>query len=243
MVYIEQPDGSGHQFTLTDRRQATDPRDPNTIGNNQDRAKIAPVRGLPQVRLSAGRRAVERISEAAGPGSNIFVVSDHGMAPFHTAVNMANILRNAGVDTSQLAIRTSGPAVNIYVNLQGRESGGTVDPATYSNLVTQIATPLKNATDPNDRVQLLAQRTGGSSPPSRSGRTNCAEGLGLCTSRKIGQDFGDVFAHARRGLQFRRHPEPRSWRVRAIRPSTRPHGVLGAEFLRRARPRFRAASR
>src|SRR5262245_16757017 len=32
MVYLEQPDGSGHQFTLTDRRQATDPSDPRTIG-------------------------------------------------------------------------------------------------------------------------------------------------------------------------------------------------------------------
>ena len=32
MIYIEQPDGSGHQFTLTDLRQATDSTDARTIG-------------------------------------------------------------------------------------------------------------------------------------------------------------------------------------------------------------------
>src|SRR5262249_7515468 len=41
MVYIEQPDGSEHPFLLTDPRQATDPRDPSTIGNNQDPARVA----------------------------------------------------------------------------------------------------------------------------------------------------------------------------------------------------------
>ncbi|MHC5609675.1 MAG: hypothetical protein ACYTXA_01225 [Nostoc sp.] len=41
MVYIEQPDGSEHQFLLTDLRQATDPSNPNTIGGAQDKAKVA----------------------------------------------------------------------------------------------------------------------------------------------------------------------------------------------------------
>ena len=41
MIYIEQPDGSGHQFTLTDPRQATDPTDPNSIGAGQNPAKVA----------------------------------------------------------------------------------------------------------------------------------------------------------------------------------------------------------
>jgi len=62
---------------------------------------------------------VERIAEAAGSDANVFVVSDHGMAPFHTAVSLTNLLRNAGIDTSLIGVRTSGPAANIYVNLQG----------------------------------------------------------------------------------------------------------------------------
>src|SRR5918994_490777 len=32
MIYFEQPDGSGHQFTLTDRRQPSDPLDATSIG-------------------------------------------------------------------------------------------------------------------------------------------------------------------------------------------------------------------
>ncbi len=36
MIYIEQPDGSEHQFLITDPRQATNPTDPNSIGAGQD---------------------------------------------------------------------------------------------------------------------------------------------------------------------------------------------------------------
>ena len=55
MIYIEEPDGSGHQFTLTDRRQATDFRNPNTIGAGQDPQKVARYAPLCEVRLPAGR--------------------------------------------------------------------------------------------------------------------------------------------------------------------------------------------
>jgi hypothetical protein len=51
MIYFEQPDGSGHQFTLTDPRQATNPVDPASVGTpgqppgatGQDLAKAAPT--------------------------------------------------------------------------------------------------------------------------------------------------------------------------------------------------------
>src|SRR5262249_30913408 len=46
MIYIEQPDGSEHQFLLRDPRQASNPRDPATIGANQDPAKRAREGGL-----------------------------------------------------------------------------------------------------------------------------------------------------------------------------------------------------
>jgi predicted AlkP superfamily phosphohydrolase/phosphomutase len=202
MVYIEQPDGSGHQFTLTDPRQATDPRNPSSIGKGQDKAKVARYDRYLKFAYQQADRAVERIAEAAGPGSSIIVVSDHGMAPFHTQVNVANILTAAGIDTTQIGIRTSGPAANIYVNLAGREDKGTVDPAVYDDLVKRIATALKNATDPNDRFNYTLHRdrifTDVESRP-----LNCAdEVIGLCTSRKIGQDFGDVFAMLAEGYNF-----------------------------------------
>jgi hypothetical protein len=201
MVYIEQPDGSGHQFTLTDRRQATNPTDPNSIGNNQDQAKIARYDSHLKFAYQTADKAVTRIMETVGPSSNVFVVSDHGMAPFHTAVGMTNILKNAGIDTSQLAIRTSGPAANIYVNMQGRESGGTVDPATYGNLVTQIASAVRNAIDPNNRFNSSLERRAIFTNVGVRPR-NCDEGIGLCTSREIGQDFGDVFAQLDEGYNF-----------------------------------------
>jgi predicted AlkP superfamily pyrophosphatase or phosphodiesterase len=201
MIYIEQPDGSGHQFTLTDPRQATNPSDPNSIFGNQDRAKVARYASYIRFAYQVADRAVTRIADLAGSQSNIFVVSDHGMAPFHTAVNMTNILRSAGVDTSQLAIRTSGPAVNIYVNLQNRESGGLVDPATYRALVEQIFNAVKNASDPNNRFNFSLN--GGRVFTTVEARPiNCDQGLGLCTNRIIGQDFGDVFAMMAEGYNF-----------------------------------------
>jgi len=114
---------------------------------------------------------------------------------------MINILRNAGIDTSQLAIRTSGPAANIYVNLQGRESGGAVDMTTYRNLVTQVVTALKNATDPNPTFNFSLNH-GRLFPVVESRPLACNEGTGLCTSKTIGQDFGDVFAQLAEGYNF-----------------------------------------
>jgi hypothetical protein len=149
MIYIEEPDGSGHQFTLTTQRQATDPRDPTTIGGNQDRAKIARYSDYVKYGYKRADKVVADIISLVGHGTDIFVVSDHGMAPFHTAVNMTNLLKKAGVDTSLLGIRTNGPVVNIYVNLQGREAGGTVDAATYQTLVAEVADAVKKARDTN----------------------------------------------------------------------------------------------
>lgn len=201
MVYIEQPDGSGHQFTLTDPRQATNPTDPNSIGDGQDKAKVARYARYLKFAYQQADLAVGRILDAAGHSSNVFVVSDHGMAPFHTAVNLTNILKNAGIDTTKLAIRTSGPAANIYVNLAGREAGGTVDAATYSALVTQVTNALKNATDSN-AVFGYALDNGRIFTAVESRPLECPQGVGFCTSQSIGQDFGDVFAQLDEGYNF-----------------------------------------
>ena len=201
MVYIEQPDGSSHQFLLTDPRQATNPRDPNSIGANQDQAKVSRYASYIKVAYQVADEAVTRIMETAGPRSNVFVVSDHGFAPFHTAVTLTNLLKNAGVDTTKIGIRTSGPAANIYVNLQGRESGGTVDPATYASLVTQIANALSNFIDPNNTFNgSLKNKKIFTNVVSRP--ANCPQGPGFCTSKEIGQDFGDVFAQLDVGYNF-----------------------------------------
>ncbi len=140
MLYFEQPDGSGHQFTLTDPRQATNPLDATTVGTpgnppgavGQDADKIARYDGYLKFAYQQANSAVEAILNAVGsrpngePLRDVFVVSDHGMAPFHTAVSLRNLLSNAGVNVNLLGLRTTGPAANVHVNLQGREAGGAV---------------------------------------------------------------------------------------------------------------------
>lgn len=201
MVYIEQPDGSEHQFLLTDPRQGTNPKDPNSIGANQDPAKVARYKSYIRFAYQTADKAVKQIVDAAGPESNVIVVSDHGFAPFHSSVSMTNILKTAGIDTTKLAIRTSGPAANIYVNLQQREQGGTVDPATYKALVAQITEAVKNAVDPNPKFNGSLE-DGRLFTVVETRPLQCEAGLGQCTSKTIGQDFGDVFALMAPGYNF-----------------------------------------
>nr|WP_245476505.1 alkaline phosphatase family protein [Bradyrhizobium sp. Leo170] len=201
MIYIEQPDGSEHQFLLTDRRQGTNPTDPNSIGANQDPAKVARYASYIRFAYQTADKAVKQIADAAGRDSNVIVVSDHGFAPFHTSVSLTNILRNAGIDTTKIAIRTSGPAANIYVNLQNRELGGTVDLAAYKALVTQITDAVKNAADPNPKFNF-SLKDGRIFTVVETRPLQCEEGTGECTSKTIGQDFGDVFALMAPGYNF-----------------------------------------
>ncbi len=201
MVYIEQPDGSEHQFLLTDPRQGTNPKDPNSIGANQDPAKVARYASYIRFAYQTADKAVKRIADAAEPNSNVIVVSDHGFAPFHTSVSLTNILKNAGIDTSKVAIRTSGPAANIYVNLQNRESGGTVDPATYKALLAEITDAVKNAVDANAKFNYSLDG-GRIFTVVETRPLQCNAGTGQCTSKTIGQDFGDVFALMAPGYNF-----------------------------------------
>ena len=201
MIYIEQPDGSGHQFTLTDPRQASDFTNPTSIGTGQDAAKVARYAKYLEFGYRQANEAVAEIMDTVGTSADVFVVSDHGMAPFHTAVNMTNLLRNAGVDISKIVIRTTGPAVNIYVNLQGREAGGTVTPAEYQTLVPQIAAAVQTAQDLNSTFNYSL--TDGRIFTSVASRPlSCPEGIGFCTNDEISQDSGDVVAIMAEGYNF-----------------------------------------
>ncbi len=213
MLYFEQPDGSGHQFLLTDSRQATDPTNAATIGAGQDKAKIARYSGYLKNAYQRANDAVEAIIKKVGkrygvPRSNIIVLSDHGFTPFHSAVSATNLLSAALVSggfspsliNSSVVIRTSGPAANVYINLAGRESGGTVDAATYQSLVTEISTYFQSVTDANAKFNgsLTNQKLFSHVfvRPSDCGQP------GFCTSDAIGQDSGDVMALMDVGYNF-----------------------------------------
>jgi len=136
------------------------------------------------------------------PNSDIFVVSDHGFDPFHTAVNATAFLNGNGFDTTKVRAVTSGPAVHFYINLQGREPNGTVSRMEYLALQQQLFNALQNLTDSN--------------PNYTNGATTVFDKIftrpvpddindpqfGRQTNEFIGQDSGDVFAMMRTGYNF-----------------------------------------
>ena len=210
MIYIEQPDGSGHQFLMTDPRQPSNFLDPNSIGANQDPAKRARYKAYLREAYRAANEAVHRIIEAAGidgdgrPKSDVFVVSDHGFAPFHTAVNMAAFLASRGFDATKVRAITSGPAVNVYIHLEGREPGGTVSRDEYLVLQEQLVEAMRELRDNNPNYsgragarvfdQVHARPT-----PKKNAEQN---DFGLGTDKTIGQDSGDVYATLSLGYNF-----------------------------------------
>ncbi|HZF20673.1 MAG TPA: alkaline phosphatase family protein [Burkholderiales bacterium] len=208
MFYFEQPDGSEHQFLLTDPRQATDPTNPATIGAGQDQAKVARYHKYLRTAYRAANEAVQRVIEAVGtdrhgvPHSNVIVASDHGFAPFHTAVNMGAFLASKGFDPAKVRAITSGPAAHIYISLQGREPNGTVTADEYVSLQQQLVKALRELSDANPNYhgrstpvfdQVFARPT-----PMKAGDPE----LGLGTDRIFGQDSGDVYATLSLGYNF-----------------------------------------
>jgi predicted AlkP superfamily pyrophosphatase or phosphodiesterase len=210
MIYIEEPDGFEHQYLLTDPRQATNPLDPTSILGGQDPAKIARYQKNIESAYQVADQAVQRIIDAVGvdengiPLSDIFLVSDHGFAPFHTAVSINNLFAANGIDTTKVRAVTSGPAANIYISLQGREPNGTVSKQQYLNLRKQVLGLLKNFMDTNPNYtngaasvpvfeQVLIRPTpGGVNDPN----------FGLDTNPFVGQDSGDIYALLSEGYNF-----------------------------------------
>jgi predicted AlkP superfamily pyrophosphatase or phosphodiesterase len=208
MIYIEQPDGSEHQFLITDPRQATNPTDPNSIGAGQDQAKITRYQGYVQTAYQAASNAVQNVINATGtdasgkPKNDIIVVSDHGFDPFFTTVNLNQLFKNNGIDTTKVRAITSGPAVNVYINLQGRESNGTVGRAEYLTLKQQVTNLLGTFADTNlNYTNNSASVNVFDAVYSRPANLNDAN-FGLETGNFIGQDTGDVFALLRTGYNF-----------------------------------------
>ncbi len=210
--YIEQPDGSEHQFLLTDPRQATDFTDANSIGAGQDAAKVARYQKYVETAYQLASNAVQKVIDSVGvdasgkPKSDIIVVSDHGFVPFHTAVSMNNLLKNAGFDSSKVRAVTSGPAVNVYINLKGREPNGTVEVAEYLTLQKQVQDLFKSLADnnPNYVNKGVTSNTVFDKIYSRQVAATAKTANEVINARGefIGEDTGDVFALLSVGYNF-----------------------------------------
>jgi hypothetical protein len=162
--------------------------------------------------MSAANKAVQQVITAVGqdvngrPNSDIFVVSDHGFDPFHTAVTLNAILSEAGIDTTSLRVTTSGPAANIYINLQGRQqpSGTQLTRQQFLDLQERVANALRNYADTNPNYTLGA----GSVPifdqvlvrPVPADINDPS--FGRRTNEKVAQDSGDVSAVLKVGYNF-----------------------------------------
>ncbi|HEX2910913.1 MAG TPA: 5'-nucleotidase C-terminal domain-containing protein [Chloroflexia bacterium] len=96
-----------------------------------------------------------------GGNPTTFGSSDHGFAAQWYAVNAGKILSDAGLQapeqpsncrsaaTTNLAKACwAGGSVQIYVNLAGRDPGGTVPAAQYETVRNQIISAFQNLTDP-----------------------------------------------------------------------------------------------
>ena len=161
MVYIEQPDGSEHQFLLTDPRQGTNPNDPNSIGANQDAAKVARYRSYIRFAYQTADKAVKRIADAAGPDSNVIVVSDHGFAPFHTAVSLANLLKNAGIDTTKIGDPHLGSGGQHLREPAGPRTGRHGRSPTYNVAGDPDHRGAEECRRSQPQIQRFARKTGG----------------------------------------------------------------------------------
>jgi len=208
LLYFEQPDGSEHQFLAIDPRQATEPTDPNSINGGQNAAKVARYATYVQRAYRVADRAVQQVIRAVGtrggiPRRNIIVVSDHGFSPFYTSVSLTAYLTSKGFDSSKVRAITSGPATNIYINLQGREPDGTVSQSEYVTLQQQVVQALKELVDTNPNYvktgnQPIFDKIYPRPLPQDSGDRT----FGLGTNEFIAQDSGDVFATMTEGYNF-----------------------------------------
>ncbi len=102
-----------------------------------------------------------RLAYSYMPLATVFTASDHGFAPQWYAVNAGKVLSDAGLQspeqpsncraaaTTNLAKACwAGGTAQVYVNLAGRDPGGTVTAANYENVRNQIIAAFQNLTDP-----------------------------------------------------------------------------------------------
>jgi predicted AlkP superfamily phosphohydrolase/phosphomutase len=91
--------------------------------------------------------------EAAPAGTNFIIVSDHGVLPIHTRLNIHTLLRRAGLritddESTEVRAYASVTTANIYVNLAGRQPGGVVRPERLAETVRRIVAACKALRDP-----------------------------------------------------------------------------------------------
>ncbi|MBT3321650.1 MAG: hypothetical protein HN392_05125 [Anaerolineae bacterium] len=175
-------DSAGHQFLMVDERQLNySPELAEAYRENYIRAAQIADSSL-GIMLDAFD--LEKIT--------LMIGGDHGMAPIHSRVYLNTLLENAGLLTldsknyvvleeSKAFAICSGGAVHVYINLEGRETGGIVPESELPAIRDEIMGLFENLTDP-ETDELIFQRV--------LPRESLAD-LGL-----VSANSGDIFAQA-----------------------------------------------
>ena len=171
-------DEFSHQFMAL--VTPTDPDgDPNPYYDDTD------YNGVPDGRVAAREGYIRSAYQGAddklaiarglmGGNPTTFAGSDHGFAPQWYAINAPKVLTDAGLQTpeqpSNCRAATGAGAVNkakacwaggtaqIYVNLAGRDPGGTVPVGDYETVRNQIIAAFQNLTDPANPGKTVIQK-------------------------------------------------------------------------------------
>jgi 2',3'-cyclic-nucleotide 2'-phosphodiesterase (5'-nucleotidase family)/predicted AlkP superfamily phosphohydrolase/phosphomutase len=168
-------DEFSHQFMAL--ITPTDPDgDPNPTYDDAD------YDGVPDGRVAAREGYIRSAYQGAdtklgmarqlmGGNPTTFAASDHGFAPQWYAINAPKVLTDAGLQTPEqpsncrAAATTNkakacwaGGTAQIYVNLAGRDPGGTVPAADYETVRNQIIAAFQNLTDPANPGKTVIQK-------------------------------------------------------------------------------------
>ncbi len=139
MGYVPTIDEAAHQFLLAD------PRQPGWSAERQ--SEFAAARE--HVWRTADREVARLLAAVDPRTTTVFLVSDHGLAPVHTAIDANAVLETAGyfrldgenklVENETTAVAYgSGAVAHVYLNLAGREPGGIVAEAEAATTVARL---------------------------------------------------------------------------------------------------------
>ncbi len=211
--YVPVIDEAGHELLLLE------PRQPGYSPARAERFAAARQRVFQAVDRELGRLLAELDLET----TTVAVVSDHGMAPVHSSVDVGSLLvrwghlrtNDAGEPEaagSRAFAVTSTALAHVYLHLRGREPEGTVDPAAAPALVADLAGRFREFTHDGERPigHVLERRD--------------AAALGMDHPHG-----GDLVLIAARGFTF--HSERRPHAQTAVRPASLlgQHGYLNRD--------------
>jgi len=168
-------DEFSHQFmglvTPTDIDGAQNPYYDDLEGNGTPDGRIAIREGYIRSAYHESDVKLGFARQLMGGNPTTTVTSDHGFAPQWSAINAGKVLSDAGLQSPEQASNCraaattnlakacwAGGTAQIYVNLAGRDPGGTVPAGNYEAVRNQIISAFQNLTDPaNPGKQVIAK--------------------------------------------------------------------------------------